>query len=157
MQPFSRPILIVEDDLIMRYVLGRLVRLSGHATLSASSVAAGLTLLEAHPQCVVIDLNLPDGDGEVILHTVRERSLACRAVVCTGVTDPGRLQTLEALAPDAILSKPVLVDEFLGACLGDPVARTPSAPATRDALDLTGAGRPGAGTRTPRSPHGRPA
>jgi DNA-binding response OmpR family regulator len=118
MQPHLLPVLIVEDDFSMRYVLGRLIHLTGRRTVGASTVADALSLLETEPETVVIDLNLPDGNGEVVLRAVRERFLTCRVVVCSGVADQERLEQVKGLHPDAILTKPFLADEFLSACRG---------------------------------------
>ena len=116
MDPFAPCVLIVEDDFIMRYVLGRLIRLAGRRTIGASTVAAGISLLDSGPECVVLDLNLPDGDGEAMLHAVRVQCPACRVVVCTGSADYERLERLTDLGADAVLIKPILVDEFIDAC-----------------------------------------
>jgi two-component system chemotaxis response regulator CheY len=113
-------VLIIEDDFATRYLLNRLVRQSGRRAVGASTVAAGLSLLATEPDCVVLDLDLPDGDGETILRAVRDRFLDCRVVVCSGVGDQERLRRVRSLSPDAVLTKPFLPQDLFSACAGTP-------------------------------------
>lgn len=114
-----RPTLIIDDDSLTRYLIARLVRHSGQRAVGASTLAAGLALLETQPGCVIVDLNLPDGRGEAVIRAVRERRMPCRVVVCSGVADPRRIAELEKLGADAVLAKPVAPEEFIRACRGD--------------------------------------
>jgi DNA-binding response OmpR family regulator len=104
-------LLIVEDHSATRHALRGLFRLAGWHVSTAGSVTEGLALLDAEPEpcCLVLDLKLPDGDGETVLCRVRERGLRTRVVVCSGLTDePKRLEALKALEPDAVLTKPLI-------------------------------------------------
>jgi two-component system, OmpR family, KDP operon response regulator KdpE len=109
-------LLIVEDDAWTRYALERLLRNRGWTVRAASTLAQGLELLDEEPDCVLVDLSLPDGDGEAILRRVREQGMACRVIVCTSNMDEARLKGLESLRPDAVINKPVEVDDIHQAC-----------------------------------------
>jgi len=109
-------LLIVDDDAWTRYALARLLRLQGWQVQTASCVAEALVLLNLEPDCVILDLFLPDGDGVSVLRRIRERGQASRVVVCTVSTDASKLESLKVLKPDAILTKPIEVDELFQAC-----------------------------------------
>jgi DNA-binding NarL/FixJ family response regulator len=109
-------VLIVDDDGWTRYALARLFQWRNVPTVAASSLSEGIAFLDRDPACVVLDLNLPDGAGEALLRTVRERRLSCRVVVCTVIVDPRRLERLSRLAPDAFLQKPIEIDRLARAC-----------------------------------------
>lgn len=50
-------------------------------------VAEGLGGLEASPQCIILDLNLLDGGGELVLREVRRRLPGTLVAVCSGSTN----------------------------------------------------------------------
>ncbi len=102
-----RRTLIVEDDRVSRRALELLTRASGHETRSAATVAEALDQLEGwKPDCVVLDLMLPDGSGAALLRRVRSAGLPVRVVVMSGAHGP-LLDEAESLRPDALFGKPV--------------------------------------------------
>jgi CheY-like chemotaxis protein len=69
------------------------------------------------PVCAVVDLHLPDGEGEAIVRKVKAAHLpTCVTVVCTGTDDESRIKAVEALGPDALLRKPVEFGQVFAAC-----------------------------------------
>jgi DNA-binding response OmpR family regulator len=100
-------LLLVEDRHETRVLLRRMLTLCGWQVTEAATVAAGLAGLDPPPDCLVLDLRLPDGDGEVILRRVRSENLATRVVVNTGEDSPARLEGVRDLKPDALLIKPL--------------------------------------------------
>jgi DNA-binding response OmpR family regulator len=110
-------VLIVEDHEGMRHALCGLFRRVGWEVVGVGTVADGLAALEPPPECAVVDLHLPDGEGEAIVRRVKEGHLpTCVTVVCTGTDDQARLRAVAALGPDALLCKPVEFEEVLSAC-----------------------------------------
>jgi DNA-binding response OmpR family regulator len=77
------------------------------------TLAAGSALLDQSPDCVILDLMLPDGEGEAILRTIRAERRPIRVVVASAVSDENRLEAVEQLEPDAILTKPIRMGELL--------------------------------------------
>ena len=105
-------VLVVEDDLATAKALRRFFQLTGWEVRIAGSIGEALALLDPPPDCVILDLMLPDGLGEVVLRRIREGGLATRVIVCTGLHDSARLAALAGLGPDAILRKPVRTAEI---------------------------------------------
>lgn len=117
-----RILLIVEDHEPTRRTLSRLLELRGYEVHAASTIAEGLELLRLAPDCVILDLMLPDGDGEMILRSVRRSGLRTKVAVATGTGDEGRLASLRELGPDALLRKPIHLEEVSRLC-GEPAPR----------------------------------
>ena len=69
----------------------------------ASTVAEGVEHLQSAPDCVILDLDLPDGRGESVLRSIGERGIDSRVVVCTAAADEGRLDDVSSLHPHAVL------------------------------------------------------
>ena len=73
---------------------------------AAAMVSGGLAALDPPPDCIVLDLKMPDGQGEAILRKVRANGLPIRVVVVTtGVSDPARLAEVAGLHPDAMIQR----------------------------------------------------
>ena len=109
-------ILIVDDDKASSETLRRLLVHRGWVVTVAECVTEALTKLDPPPLCVLLDLMLPDGDGEEILRKVREEGLATKVVVCTGTVDPVRLAFVKGMDAVALFQKPIDFDELCRAC-----------------------------------------
>jgi two-component system KDP operon response regulator KdpE len=107
-------LLIVEDDGDTRTSLGGIFSRMGWMVRLASTAAEGLDWINAghEPCCLILDLGLPDGDGESVLRLAREKGLRTYVAVCTGVTDEERLSLVSSLGPDLILTKPVTATDI---------------------------------------------
>jgi two-component system, OmpR family, KDP operon response regulator KdpE len=102
-------LLIVEDHDSTRTALEKIFAHIGWHVSSAATLAEGLVFLEAElePCCVILDLMLPDGDGEAILKRIREKGFKTRTIICTAVSDADRMTAVNDLEPDLVLTKPV--------------------------------------------------
>jgi DNA-binding NarL/FixJ family response regulator len=100
-------ILLVEDHEGTRTLLRRMLSLCGWKVTEAATVAEGLDRLDPPPDCLVLNLRLPDGNGATILRTVREAHLPTRVVINTAGCDAERMREVSDLKPDAILQKPL--------------------------------------------------
>lgn len=105
-------ILMIEDDTLFGSALQKSLLRAGYAV---DWIQAGRELLgamrSADYDCVMLDLSLPDTDGEQCLKAIRERNPGLSALVITargGLMD--RLRLLE-LGADDYLVKPVDLDE----------------------------------------------
>jgi CheY-like chemotaxis protein len=99
--------LLVEDHEETRTLLRRIVSLCGWQVAEAATVAEGLDRLDPPPDCLVLDLRLPDGDGATVLRKVREAHLPTRVVINTAGCDSERMREISDLKPEAILPKPL--------------------------------------------------
>jgi len=103
------PILLIEDDPAQRLLLAAYVRQAGFRVEEAGTLAEGRAHAAGHPSLVLLDLNLPDGDG---LELARE--LIHRAIPVLVVTSRpcDRLRALE-LGVDDFVEKPYDPRELL--------------------------------------------
>ena len=102
--------LVVEDDRTTCDLLRAIFAHMGWDVDVAETVAEGLAGLDPPPDLLVLDVTLPDGDGTDILRKVRSDHLPTRVAVTTG-HDPGMLTALASLRPDALLQKPIEVED----------------------------------------------
>jgi DNA-binding response OmpR family regulator len=69
----SATILIIEDEADIRLTLSVLLRRAGLQALEAADGRSGLRLLhERRPDCVIVDIGLPDIDGWQVLGRIRD-------------------------------------------------------------------------------------
>jgi CheY-like chemotaxis protein len=75
------------------HALGGLGSRYGWGVCLSPTVSEALNLLEhgLEPDCLILDLKLPDGDGAAVLRKVLDAGLKTHVTVCTGDTDPMRL------------------------------------------------------------------
>jgi DNA-binding NtrC family response regulator len=110
-----RPILLVEDDEIMRLSLEDRLRLEGLDVVTAMTVE-GACLMLAHgqrPSLVITDMRLPDGKGVQVFESCRDRFPGVPVIVMTAfgsVADAVRLVKAGALD---YIEKPFDLDEFV--------------------------------------------
>jgi DNA-binding NarL/FixJ family response regulator len=77
-------------------------------SLSECRNLEGLDRLDA----ALVDLNLPDGDGEEFVRWLRAANPKVRVIVLTAVSDPSRLDRAKAVGADAVLSKARIAGEI---------------------------------------------
>ena len=138
-------ILIVEDDPLSGRTLAAILRHFGHTVELVTSVTAGLEHLArdvggCEPQCVLLDLMLPDGDGALILARLRAargaRPPARVAVITSSALDDARIEVLRRLGADRVFAKPVDVQQLLAWI--DAATANPSDQPVRPTDDLPG-------------------
>ena len=109
-------VLLVEDDRELRATLSQALAVEGYDVLPAASLADAQALLRhAGPggvQLVLLDLGLPDGDGEALLATLRRDSGTPLIVISARQGDAQKIRLLDAGADD-YLGKPFGIGELL--------------------------------------------
>lgn len=107
-------LLLVEDEQLLRWALRTKLVRAGHSVQEAAALHEAELLLSQHrPQIVLLDVNLPDGNGIDFLAAQRERLAESVVIVMTAsgsVEDAVRAMKLGATD---FLSKPVDHDELL--------------------------------------------
>lgn len=113
-----RLLLIVEDHDATRSALRRAFTRKGWAVAEAATVAEGIDRIAQSPapDCLILDLMLPDGDGEAVLRKVRELRLKTRVAVCSGTSDHSRMALVQALGPEVTMQKPVDLAQIYRFC-----------------------------------------
>jgi len=110
----SATVLIVEDDVDTREMLGRFLELEGFTVETAENGKRALERLESGVgACVILlDLMMPVMDGwQFRQQQIRDSALAGIPVIVVSAAGRERLEKIQA---DAYLSKPVDLDELLG-------------------------------------------
>ncbi|HTR70826.1 MAG TPA: response regulator transcription factor [Mycobacteriales bacterium] len=108
-------ILVVEDDDRIAAFLQKGLRAEGYSCdVAASSEAAeGFLTSGNRPDLVLLDLGLPDADGDVLLRRVRARGDTVPVIVLTARSEVrDRVRGLDAGANDYVV-KPFAFDELL--------------------------------------------
>jgi DNA-binding NarL/FixJ family response regulator len=115
--PMPRSVLIVDDSAAFRTSARMLLQARGYEVVGvAGDVASGLAAAqELRPDCVLLDVNLPDGDGV---------SAAGRfdgvAVVLVSTLDASAVGDVEASGARGFVSKAELASPRLVELLGAP-------------------------------------
>lgn len=106
-------ILVIDDEPQIHRFLGPALEASGYATLRAETAAEGLRLVAAHnPAAVILDLGLPDLDGQAVIPRLRAFSQAPILVLSARDREEEKVTALDAGAEDYI-EKPFALGELL--------------------------------------------
>src|SRR5258705_1365622 len=82
---------IVEDDDSCRALLDKFLRVRGHVTGCAASLAEARSMLGGDCKRVILDLSLPDGEGTELLRHIRDANLPIKVAVAARDPGTGRL------------------------------------------------------------------
>lgn len=107
-------ILIVEDEQIIRELLGDNLEFEGYATIQTGCLRdAESSLKNDRPDMMLLDLNLPDGNGAERLKQWRQDGLAIPVIICT-IRDReiDIIKALDAGADDYV-TKPFRIRELI--------------------------------------------
>lgn len=108
--------LIVEDDPASARALVALVNMLGHEVMLAATVAEGLAKLdEFKPECVLLDVELPDGSGVDVLKAIRRMQRPVKVAIISAL-DQGKpvFNTIARLEPNIVFQKPLAFDRVHG-------------------------------------------
>jgi DNA-binding response OmpR family regulator len=106
-------ILLVDDDPNIIDGLLDILEDAGYAVLSAQSCAEGRTHLESRPDVVILDFNLPDGQGADFAKEIRGRLPKAQILLMTGMCVADLSSAPNVTDVDALLTKPVPIPELL--------------------------------------------
>jgi len=110
-------VLLVEDDRELRATLSEALRVEGYDVLAAASLADARALLanagaNGGVHIVLLDLGLPDGDGESLLVALRQGRGIPVIVISARETEDPKIRLLDAGADDYLV-KPFPLGELL--------------------------------------------
>jgi CheY-like chemotaxis protein len=109
-------VLVVDDDPDLCDNLWDLLRDRGYRVCIAHNEAEAREQMQGKPRVVLIDMKLPEGDGNTVFRLVRQTNPQARTVVITGhrsEMDQAIRQILQEGA-DAVCYKPFDVPQLLG-------------------------------------------
>jgi two-component system KDP operon response regulator KdpE len=106
-------ILVVDDDVQLRRFLRTTLAGHGHSVVEAASVAEALDAIRrVHPDVVLLDLGLPDGDGLAVVRTLAPPERPPIVVLSARGQEGDKVAALDAGAED-YLTKPFGASELL--------------------------------------------
>ena len=106
-------VLVVEDDREIRALMQSSLSVEGFDVMTAVSISeANALVAHSHPDIIVLDLGLPDGNGMQLVREVRKTSALPIIVVSARHQEAQKIQLLDAGADD-YLTKPFSVPELL--------------------------------------------
>jgi len=110
----SLRVMLVEDDRELRRTLRDALALEGYEVQTAASLAEGHALLShaEPPDLVLLDLGLPDGEGEELLQRLRRERGTPLLVISAREQDGAKVRLLDAGADDYLV-KPFSISELL--------------------------------------------
>jgi len=106
-------VLVVEDDAGIRRVLRTLLDAEGYRVAEASTGARALIEAQGHrPDLAIVDLGLPDGDGQDVVRGIRRLSSIPILVLSARAMERDKVAALDAGADDYV-TKPFSAGELL--------------------------------------------
>ena len=114
-------VLVIDDELLMRRMVQRVLAADGHTVLEAEDGRIGLELLRTHqPAIVITDILMPEKEGLETIQEIRKTNSSIKILAMSGGAsyDAPILRWAERLGADAILRKPFHTDELLEAVSG---------------------------------------
>ena len=106
-------ILVVEDDRSVSRMLQAVLENNGYQVLTAQTCQQGILMLSSHvPDLVVLDLGLPDMDGEELIRVARLNSMVPIIVLSARADETDKVSALDLGANDYI-TKPFGTEELL--------------------------------------------
>ena len=106
-------ILVVEDDRSIQGMIQTILETSGYQVLTAQRCQQGILMLSSHvPDLVVLDLGLPDMDGEEFIRVTRGSSMIPIIVLSARTDEQDKVSALDLGANDYI-TKPFGTGELL--------------------------------------------
>ncbi len=110
-------IVLIEDNEQNARMAAKLLRHAGHQVLIAEDGEAGLNLLEdAMPQLILVDLGLPDMDGQTVVALLRQQAALNHVpiIAFTAWPQASALQMANAYGCDGVITKPIDTRAFAG-------------------------------------------
>ena len=96
-------ILVVEDDRNIASFIQTILETNGYQVLTAERCQQGILVLSSHvPDLVVLDLGLPDLDGEEFIRIVRQNSMIPIIVLSARTEESDKVSALDLGANDYI-------------------------------------------------------
>jgi signal transduction histidine kinase len=108
------PVLIVDDEAMMRPGAARIVEALGLATASAGDGEEALAVFEQNPDVVlvILDMAMPRMGGAACFKELRKRKPKLKILITSGYTDHTEAQSLLAAGANGFLEKPYTAEQL---------------------------------------------
>ena len=111
--PAKDKILIVEDEKGILSFMTTVLSSNGYDVISANSGAKAITMVTSHcPDLVILDLGLPDMDGNTLLSSVRKWTSTPVIVLSARTHESDKVEAID-LGADDYITKPFGASELL--------------------------------------------
>ncbi len=96
-------VLIIEDEANIRNFVKTILSTNGYQVLEAKNVSEGKMMFMSYmPDCMILDLGLPDGDGVELIRTLRKEYLVPIIVLSARTDELDKVEALDAGANDYV-------------------------------------------------------
>jgi two-component system response regulator AtoC len=107
-------VLVVDDELLIRKSLSKVLRARGYAVEVASTGAEGVAMIsEVRPQVMILDMRLPDTDGLSVLRKARSVDALLQVIVITAFGDVQNAVDAMKLGACDFLRKPYEMEDIV--------------------------------------------
>jgi DNA-binding NtrC family response regulator len=106
---FTRTVLVVDDEMLIRWALAESLTSAGFAVVQAGSAGEALERLAGHVGGIavaILDLRLPDSTDFSLLRRIRAIDPACKVILMTADGTPGILDEAIGAGAFRALAKP---------------------------------------------------
>ncbi|QTA78079.1 Chemotaxis protein [Desulfonema limicola] len=109
-------ILIADDSWLQRQLISNVLKGNGYELIEAKNGRDAVDrILKEKPDCMILDLLMPDMDGLAVLRFLKEKGLSIPVIVLSAdIQNTTRIQCFELGVVD-FLNKPAQNDELLKA------------------------------------------
>jgi YesN/AraC family two-component response regulator len=112
-----KTLMIVEDEAVVREALCTFFNRKKRDEIKVFPAANGKeaidTYRDSQPDCVFLDLGLPDIHGFDVLKSIKTMNAQARVYIVSGYTDPETKAKAKELGAQSFISKPVNISELL--------------------------------------------
>lgn len=130
-------ILVIDDDAMVRRMVGRVLASEGHDVVSAENGRRGMAAVhQQRPQIVVTDLIMPEQEGMETIVAIRRDNPDTKIIAMSGGVAVGNIDLLkmaQLLGADDVIEKPFrardLLDRVRAVAEGLTTSEKPSADA----------------------------
>jgi len=114
MEDKGKTILLVEDESFAREYITRAIERKKYKVIGAAGGYEAIDLYQQHkPQCVILDIKLPDIDGKEVLKKLKQIDPQANVYFLSGSEEIVSLAHAKSLGAAGYLTKPVILDDLM--------------------------------------------